>query len=128
MPLEEPGKYADDSFFGENKYNPREKRWRHDYVGDTSKSKDDSKRGKGPNVDDDDKIEDEDGNHANSLERQPSETAEAFVASDPKTAEAFVSNQNGEVNGNGEKMVNGTESSKIIDLNGLFNSTVSLYV
>jgi hypothetical protein len=123
LPLEEPGKYADDSFFGENKYNPREKRWRHDYIGDTSKSKDVSKRGKGPNVDEDDKIEDGDSNSADSLGRQPLNTDDS---SDPKGTDAFTI-KNGELNGNGEKMVNGTESSKIIDLNGLFNPTVSLY-
>ena len=128
MPLEEPGKYADDSFFGENKYNPREKRWRHDYVGDTSKSKDDSKRGKVPNVEEDDKIEDDDGNRTNSVGRKPLKMEEASATSDLKDMDAFPieSNKNGEVNGNGDKMVNGTESSKIMDMNGLFNPTVNL--
>eukprot|EP00250_Pteridium_aquilinum_P018344 c24042_g1_i1 orf=105-2234(+) len=118
MPLEEPGKYADDSFFGENKYNPREKRWRHDYVGDVSKSKDDGKQQRGPQPLDDEGRAKEDGRSGRRGSRamgSPGSIKDA--AADTSTTSVRKS---GETTGNGEKVVNGTESSRIPDVRGFF--------
>ncbi|CAM6104448.1 unnamed protein product [Calypogeia fissa] len=48
LPLEEPGRYADKSFWGTNPYDPREPQWRHDYWGDPSKLKDELRKEREP--------------------------------------------------------------------------------
>ncbi|MCO5584243.1 hypothetical protein L7F22_038167 [Adiantum nelumboides] len=119
LPLEEPGKYADDSFFGENKYNPREKRWRKDYLGDYSKFKE--QRTSQPRLNGN-KFN-EDGKSVNS---QRKEGSEAVGGSGWTKDEDFVTNsfkENGEEKGNGEKLVNGTESSTVSNMNGLSRLT-----
>ncbi|KAL3687505.1 hypothetical protein R1sor_013814 [Riccia sorocarpa] len=50
LPLEEPGRYADKSFWGKNLYDPREPQWRHDYWGDPSKLKDELRKEREPRV------------------------------------------------------------------------------
>lgn len=42
LPIEEPGKYVDDSFWGKNRYDPRKARCRSDYWGDPKDLKSDS--------------------------------------------------------------------------------------
>jgi hypothetical protein len=44
LPIEEPGKYVDDSFWGKNRYDPRKARCRSDYWGDPKDLKSDSKK------------------------------------------------------------------------------------
>ncbi|MCO5558851.1 hypothetical protein L7F22_012440 [Adiantum nelumboides] len=119
LPLEEPGKYADDSFFGENKYNPREKRWRKDYLGDYSKFKDDGKqqRTSQPRLN---------GNKSNEDGKSVNLQGKEVGGSGWTKDKDFVTNsfkENGEEKGNGEKLVNGTESSTVSNMNGLSRLT-----
>lgn len=44
LPIEEPGKYVDDSFWGKNRYDPRKARCRSDYWGNPKDLKSDSKK------------------------------------------------------------------------------------
>lgn len=111
LPLEEPGKYADDSFFGENKYNPREKRWRKDYLGDLSRSKDESKRPQPPANEDKAKEEDDEG-----VTLQGKRGSKEAEASGWEEIATKISKKNGKNTGNGEKLVNGT---RVFDMNGL---------
>ncbi|BBN08027.1 hypothetical protein MPTK1_4g08250 [Marchantia polymorpha subsp. ruderalis] len=50
LPLEEPGRYADKSFWGKNPYDPREPQWRHDYWGDPEKLKEEFRKDREPRV------------------------------------------------------------------------------
>ncbi|KAL2635267.1 hypothetical protein R1flu_006746 [Riccia fluitans] len=50
LPLEEPGRYADKTFWGKNPYDPREPQWRHDYWGDPDKLKDELRKDREPRV------------------------------------------------------------------------------
>ncbi|KAH7443453.1 hypothetical protein KP509_02G035300 [Ceratopteris richardii] len=126
LPLEEPGRYADDSFFGENQYNPREKRWRHDYLGDVLKSKDESRQQRTPQSKafSSDSREDVGGNvdredvrdSVISDEIIESEVVD-FSGGTQDGIEGFKEDE--DVTGNVKERVNGTESSRVLDVNGL---------
>eukprot|EP00249_Psilotum_nudum_P018821 c26975_g1_i1 orf=569-2698(-) len=67
LPLEEPGKFVDASFFGKNLYNPREKRWRHDYFEEPAKPTDIEGEGKNDPLSSDKDVVEDDQGHPNGV-------------------------------------------------------------
>lgn len=126
LPFEEPGRYADHTFWGQQ-YNPREKRWRHDYIGEVKSKEDDSRREhefrpRPSEI----IIEEQDEIGPDTWESSPSTGGEflQYVGPDKDEDEESStgdSTKSGEARGlAGDKVVNGTESSRVVDRKGMF--------
>eukprot|EP01018_Ginkgo_biloba_P013687 Gb_30756 [translate_table: standard] len=133
LPLEEPGRYVDDSFWGKNRYDPRQKRFRADYLGDVANSKDGVKKDKEPPsarvegtylYDEDlisselpsSKVEDRGNNRVSKNRRMSKEEMGRTGRND-----AFVKSDLAGTTGSGP-LVNGTESFSMGDGQGMFDN------